>query len=164
MGICPICNKNAEESVPEFMSLFKCDRCGYFGIDKSYSPLFQSTYIEIPNHLLSGFIREYSDRNGDYYYFKFDKNEVEYIINQLPRDNDVLGKARKLLLAIERRTKHPGQKIELIWEQDYPLAYSQNTRELLYYLEYLKGIGQIDGTGTIRGTWETSITVDGWHH
>jgi hypothetical protein len=112
--------------------------------------------------LLSGFVREYYYRNYDYYHFTCDKNEVESIKKQVPRDNDVLEKAKKLLLAIARNTKHPGAMVELFWNKDYPLAYSQNEKEFQYYLDYLKEKGFTKDTAARHNSWYGYITADGW--
>ncbi|MGA2799076.1 MAG: hypothetical protein ABSE63_15965 [Thermoguttaceae bacterium] len=112
-------------------------------------------------HLLSGFIREYCERNKNFYHFKCDKNEVESIRNQVPHDNNVLEKVRKLLLAIERRTEYPGYDIPLESDIDYPLAYCKESKEFHYYLLYLKDKELIFGINRAGG-WDCHITVPGW--
>ncbi len=167
---CPICTQNAESHDFDSWSCIDCRICGKFKCDTDYLTHFQihrgqfylGPYNEIPRHLLSGYIREQSERNSDYVILSLESDNVEIIKRQIPRDNDVLEKSRKLLHAIERRTKHPGEIIELNLEQDYSLAYSHNEEEFRYYLEYLKDIGQINDAGSTHGFWAGFITVDGW--
>jgi hypothetical protein len=162
MAPCPICNKEVQHQMVGFAHRFMCDRCKIVEIDNSYFATFNSTYRTISTYLLSSFVREYYERHNSPYPFKFDSSDVESIANQLPRDNDVLEKTKRLLLAIERRTKHPGEMIELVYEQDYPLAYSQNADEFIYYLQYLKDKGLINDPRARKISWYGLITVDGW--
>lgn len=160
MEICPICSGHAKSTVEDRKEYIDCPKCGKFGYDRDY--LFLNQCSEVPRHLLSGYVREYSERNNNYIFVTSDQDEIEIIKRQLPRDNDVLEKARKLLLAIERRTKYPGEMIELLWEKDYPLAYSQNAKEFDYYLKYLKNKGFINDPMARHNSWYGLITVDGW--
>ena len=164
METCPICTQSAENRTTGSQPRFHCDRCGKFGFNQPYFPnsYSQSAYGKIPNHLVSGFVREAYERNTNYLILSFDPNDVELIKKQIPRDNDVLGKARKLLLAIERRTQYPGQRIELPRNTSYPLAYCQNDEEYNYYLDHLEKQGHIEGGYSIHTGWYGFITVDGW--
>ncbi len=161
MEPCPICGKDAEKSILQPYDVFTCKLCGKFKIEIKSSFEFKLLYKNFPPHLLSGYVREYYDREKDFYYFKCNYNEVESIRNQLPHDNDVLEKVKKLLLAIKRKTEYPGHNIRLIPQKDYPLAYCQNDDEFHYYLFYLKNAGLISGQNSSSG-WECKITIDGW--
>jgi len=162
MDTCLICNPNAEKPKSEFKE-FDCEKCGKYCCNKIvWLKGIEEIYKEIPIHLLSGYIREQSERTGIPFELTDKKDDIEIITKQLPRDDDVLEKARKLLLALERRTKYPGEMIGLNGEQDYPLAYCQNVEEFRYYLKYLIDTGLINHPSIMRGAWECMITVDGW--
>jgi len=66
-------------------------------------------------------------------------SNVEVILAQYPRT--VREKADKLLLAIQRQTKHFGQQVPVTPATDYPLAYARNLGEFDALLEYLVELG-----------------------
>jgi hypothetical protein len=162
MEPCPICTGSAEKQNQGLAKYYDCERCGIFQLNVIALNLFQDIYTEIPKHLLSGFVRENYERNKIHIILPYDTNYVELIKLQLPSDNDVLEKARKLLLSIERRTEYPGKLIKLIYETDYPLAYSQNSRELDFYLRYLNDKRYVHQEMRDDSSWIGYITIDGW--
>jgi hypothetical protein len=116
---------------------------------------------EINSHSLIGYIREHSERDGRPIFLSYESKNTEIIKQQIPRDNDVVEKSKKLLFAIERRTKYPGEIVTLESKEDYPLAYCQNAQEFHYYLTYLKESGLIAGESDSDG-WDCWITLSGW--
>lgn len=164
MDRCPICQQDLDkQDTHNGETYYTCKRCGNFKSNKVVILQgISNVYSEIPLHLLSGYIREQSERNNNFVLLSNKPDDIEIIKSQLPRDNDVLEKARKLLLAIERRTKHPGQNIPLSWENDYPLAYCQNESEFQFYLTYLKDKGLTKDPAARHDSWYGYITVDGW--
>ena len=162
MVTCPICNGNAEKHDSGEMSLFDCDRCGKFRCDTMYLSHIQWPYYEIPRHLLSAYVREHSEPNHNYVLLSFESEKVENVKGRILQDNEVVEKAKKLLLAIERKTDYPGQSVELQRDTSYPLAYCRNDEELYYYLDYLLKQGYVSGRSSIESGWYGFITVDGW--
>jgi len=80
------------------------------------------------------------------------------IPDRSPREKQI-----KLLRSIERKTKYPGQIIELNWKYDFPLAWASNYEEFLYYINSLHDRGFLSNEMT-SGLSSVTITADGWDY
>ncbi|MDE0178608.1 MAG: hypothetical protein OXP36_08410 [Gammaproteobacteria bacterium] len=77
----------------------------------------------------------------------------------------VVDKQRILLEAIERRTQNPASRVNLICDQDYPLAWATDHDELEYLLDSLQARGHLalvnrQGDRVV----ESQVTPSGWEY
>ncbi|MHB8069404.1 MAG: hypothetical protein ACYDIC_16050 [Desulfobaccales bacterium] len=75
-----------------------------------------------------------------------------------PREKQII-----LLQNIERKTKYPGQRVELSLKYDSPLAWASNDEEFLYYIISLQDRGLIINNMT-SGLCHVTITANGWDY
>ena len=75
----------------------------------------------------------------------------------------VSDKQRIVLRALEQRTKHPGDQVELYFEMDYPIAWATSADEFAYLLSALIDRGLIHGPERFNNPWcSFVITPTGW--
>lgn len=156
---CPICDQPGEDrGYNEGLDArrFECDRCGTFLFDP------HSRLIPLGDHRLSGLTREQWEHFHRPLSIPYDPREREELLRRAPDDKDVRDKAKRLLLALERKTARPGENVNCGRETDYPLAYARDYQELLYYLEHLSERGLVETVGEDRSAWTGRITPAGW--
>lgn len=142
---CLFCGKDASSNLAgssDFTEIVNCDRCGSFLANKILLLSFRHGEKIQDGYLLSGFVREQNELELDPPKFS-DHKVCEEIAKQLPRS--ISDRARKLLQAIARKTKFFGDDVQLIYKNDFPLAYASNEQELGYFVKYLKQRGFIEG-------------------
>jgi nucleoside 2-deoxyribosyltransferase len=70
-------------------------------------------------------------------------------------------KSTRLLLWLARKSKYPGDSVDVNRSEDYPLVYGTRERELWFFLEDLRERGLINHLATTVGSVCT-ITAKGW--
>jgi len=116
------------------MAQYHCPVCGKYEM----SPFVPE--IQAPNHKLSAWIREQNER-GDPPRFTQEKT-IASILAGMP-DYRPLEKQLKLLQALERQSKTPGNRVKLNHQKDYPLAFADNPNELAFYIQALEERGLV---------------------
>ena len=134
-----------------------CRRCGFFRIGEMAVRRLESD--QVPRGLLSAWIRDHREF-GRQPPTILNEN-LEGIVGALP-DYRVADKQRLLLAAIERRT-NPAETTKLVFEEDYPVAWSENGRELRYLLNALGGRGLINLKERAEDA-ACEITPKGWDY
>ncbi len=142
------------------MAQYHCPVCGKYEM----SPFVPE--IQAPNHKLSAWIREQNER-GDPPRFTQEKT-IASILAGMP-DYRPLEKQLKLLQALERQSKTPGNRVKLNHQKDYPLAFADNPNELAFYIQALEERGLvISKTTKFPNTAPTvsgvTITPAGWDY
>ena len=110
-----------------------CPRCGFFRVGEMAVHRLETD--QVPRGLLSAWIRDH--RAFDRHQPTVLKESFAGILGSFP-DYRVADKQRLLLVAIERRTKS-AETTKLVFEEDYPVAWSENGKELRYLLNALNG-------------------------
>lgn len=161
---CPICKLDAQDvrvwDYGERLSL-ECARCGKFTITGTAAAIVESRDLA-PK--FSAWIRERSESNAEVP--EINSNRLKEIEAALPNYR-VLEKQLLLLRAFERRTKYPGEAIDIIRRFDYPLAWAAGEDEFRYLLQALieRGlIRRMDGPPDLEDsfTYKFVITTAGW--
>lgn len=134
---CPVCKRSEgveEKQISQSMAQYHCPVCGKYEM----SPFVPE--IQAPNHKLSAWIREQNER-GDPPRFTQEKT-IASILAGMP-DYRPLEKQLKLLQALERQSKTPGNRVKLNHQKDYPLAFADNPNELAFYIQALEERGLV---------------------
>ncbi len=153
---CPLCGSGSRNVTFDFDTSAECYDCSYCGSFKA-SKMF--VLAQRPaNHLISGVMREYWEQHGER--LLITTENVDDLEQLAPGDRDVREKSRRLLLALANKTEHPGGKVGLNLNLDYPLAYCRTSEELEYYLDHLEEEGLIRSPGNHE--WCYIITAKGW--
>jgi len=158
---CKICLEQAWLVVDSECEYFLCDRCGEFiieGIPGLASGLQESRVTQEVRYKLSAWIREKREMDMDRPVIN--RENLDMIINNLPNYSPS-EKQMKLLRNIARKTRYPGESIELNIEKDYPLAWALNYQEFVYYLYSLKNRELLELRRGGR-TFSVKIAPKGW--
>ena len=88
--------------------------------------------------------------------------DIPALLTQAPASFDISGKARKLLSAVARHSKFPGDSVTLPFKTAFPLAYvSNNSSEFIYIVRYLMAQGWVTNSGHLEAEVLT-LTPAGW--
>lgn len=162
---CPICKIDSDKFSAQTIGdryTCECSRCGRFEISDTAS--FIASRQEIDPRI-SAWIRERNEFGGEFP--KIGSRTLDEITETLPTYK-VTEKQLKLLRALERQTKHPGAKVLIIPETDFPLAWATSEDEFNYYIECLLQRGLITSAEDLeRGksfVYQVIITSAGWEH
>ena len=74
---------------------------------------------------------------------------------------NVAEKLVRVLDYLKLKTGHPGQRVDIHHEMDYPIAFCQNGEELQYLLDHLRGMEFVGGEAGI-GEELAVLTPKGW--
>ncbi len=130
-GPCPICsleNRNVQSWDGGERSSLECRRCGKFTVTSTAAAMIKSREL---SPLFSAWIRDRSETGGDPP--KIDSKSLNEIATNFPRYR-VTEKLLILLRALERGSEHPGSKVEIHFDLDYPIAWAESGGELRYLL------------------------------
>jgi hypothetical protein len=159
---CPICNLNDDRikiegsGFPNVTSRVKCPRCKVFEVPE----LFLRTSPKTPNPKISAWIRNLNEQGAEVPLINWDtlKELRARLPEYSPREKQI-----KLLQNIERKTEYPGQRVELTYLDDFPLAWATGDDEFVYYINSLKDRGLLSA-GLAMGQCDVTITADGWDY
>lgn len=163
---CPICKlEDQKVSISDYgerLSL-DCPRCGRYMITRTAKSSAERKSLGAK---LSAWIRNRTEVGAEQP--EIDTKELKDIEAILP-DYSVSQKQLLLLQSIEKNTKFPGQKIDIVTNFDYPLAWAANEEEFVYYLRALieRGlVSRVDGPSDLNDSWafQIVITPAGWSY
>jgi hypothetical protein len=163
MKTCPICkltdNRIVRENTGTLDQLIriKCPRCKNFII--TFEALVD-TENQGPIPKLSAWIRDFNEKRSSApeIYRESLKEIPASLPNYSPREKQVI-----LLQNIERKTEYPGQRVELNYLDDFPLAWATGKDEFFYYITSLKDRGLLSADMAM-GLCDVIITADGWDY
>lgn len=161
---CPICKLDAKDvRVWDYgeRSTLECARCGKFTITRTAVAMAKSRQLE-PK--LSAWIKERSETGAEVP--EINSKILEEVASALPSYR-VAEKQLLLLRALERRTKFPGQAIDVHPDFDYPLAWASGKDEFIYLLRSLIDrslVRHTDGAADLGNSFVfgVEITSVGW--
>lgn len=161
---CPICKLDAKDvrvwDYGERITL-ECSRCGKFTITGSAARMAESRNL---GPKLSAWIRERSESVSEIP--EINTDTLKDVEGALPNYR-VSEKQLLLLRAFERRTAFPGQRINVVPNLDYPLAWASGEKEFVYLLHSLIDRGLVrrsDGSADLNDSFvlQFEITSAGW--
>ncbi len=162
---CPICELDAQDVQVKDRGerkAYKCARCGSFKITRTAERQVKKL---IQDSRLSAWIRDRNERGLDIIEIHTGniKEILERLPNYTPREKMMI-----LLKNLERMSKYPGDKAEIVPRCDIPLAWANSTNELMYYLQALSDRGLIlllaEAKISDSFTPTVAITADGWDY
>lgn len=161
---CPICKLDGQNvrvwDADERLSL-ECSRCGNFTITRTAASIAERMVL---GPKLSAWIRERNELATDIP--EINSNTLKDIEALLPTYK-VSEKQLLLLRAFERRTRFPGQTLNVEPHLDYPLAWASGEKEFKYLLRSLfeRGlVSRTDGPTSLDDSFSylICISADGW--
>ena len=156
--ICPVCKHDhgvSEQLLSESMASYRCPICGAYEMPRFVPEVLGGP---VPNRKLSAWIREKNECGEK---VRFTKEEViDNILASIP-DYRPFEKQLKLLQALGRRSRAPGDTYQVNITIDLPLAYASGAKELAFYLQALEERG-LAKKATASGHME--ITSAGWDY
>lgn len=167
---CPVCTLAEGQSFPVSIDIrdtfhVKCERCGPFSIART-AVITRSEKIKKP--ILSAWIRQKAIEGVSPP--EFDSKSLDLVLKNLPKYSPV-EKQALLLRGIMKNTQHPGSKVSVFSEIDFPLAWAENKDELNYYIKALqeRGLIGINTEGLSDNVidefpFEVWITPAGWEY
>jgi len=154
---CPVCKYETPQIVPTDNDGFEvdCQRCGPFRIGRR-------AVFGLPRETsnLSAWIRQQHEFSRDPP--QISQHSLDAILRLLP-EYTVADKQRLLLNAIGRRST-PGEKVDLAYDTDYPLAWAQTGNELRFLLDALRDRGLVRRSGQTGGAIRWTLAPDGWDY
>jgi len=159
--ICPICkeDKFVQVQLPTGRSHeYNCAVCGSFIITRTAEAMIRDRE-RFPR--LSAWVREHEEYGRKPPEISSDtiKKMLYNLPNYSPLDKQLI-----LLRAIERRTKHPGFRVELNDWVDYPLAWADNSDEFSYFLDSLQERHLATLETAMSEPSHVTILTDGWEY
>lgn len=161
---CPICTSEKVKSPNPggFGKLvYECEICGEFCISRELADDLPT--MKTNPRLISAWIRSQNEINNK---IPFVNSELVENLTKYPQNISTLGKQLLLLRAIERRTDYPGKEILLLADRDYPLAYANNDKEMIFLSKSLeqRGFITLNKERLELGIIQTTITSTGWEY
>jgi hypothetical protein len=124
---CPLCRVGDGVTVSGgTVWAVRCARCGEFEVAQEF---VRRNREKGPFHDLSGLARECFERGERLRLTTENAAEYEGLAPKT-----VTEKVARLLHAIARKSRHPGQKVDLYGANDYPLAYASNKNEAIWVM------------------------------
>lgn len=165
-GECPICGlsqKDVRTSDSGERLTLQCARCGNFTITRTAARV---GVRKGAGPKLSAWIRERTESGVEAPIVN--SETISQIVDGLP-DYSVSEKQLLLLRALERRSKYPGDVVNVVPEHDYPLAWSEGEKEFRYHLRSLidRGLAKrVDGPPDLNDSFvfDIEITPAGWEY
>ncbi len=163
---CPICKLENPDitysDAAEKLSV-QCPRCGNFRITRTAARMAESRQIA-PR--LSAWIREATEAGREIP--EINSRNIDAIELTLPAYS-VSQKQVLLIRALARKSKFPGDEIQVIPEYDFTLAWASNQEELAFYLRTLVERGllrdALEGAHTLNEMVASlAVTSDGWEY
>ena len=140
-----------------------CLTCGKYYITDSAERCTDDEKVKEELYLVSAITRQRSE-NKDAEPFLVTKeiltNEAEFqaeFLSKAPKS--VLGKALLLSQYIARKSSHPGDEVTINLQQDYPICFCKNAKELIFYINHTEDSGDIK---RVRPGNVLSLTPKGW--
>ena len=162
--ICPICKLDKQDvrvwDYGERLSL-ECARCGKFTITRTAASMAGRKNL---GQKLTAWIRERTESDAEVP--EINSNTLDEVEAALP-NYKVTEKQLILLRAFEKRTRFPGQLLDIISRLDYPLAWAGSEEEFEYLLRSLIGqnlIRRTDGPNDLSDSsaYKFEIAATGW--
>lgn len=156
-----------------FIYTVRCARCGDFKLprndarriflpiaqgEKTAGELRQGEWAE-SLHLLSGFCREAKVAGDEPPYIR-DPDTAKAMCEAAP--TEVADRSDRLLLNVARMSAHPGTKVDVLRDRDYPLAYSRNHQDFNFIARSLDGRRLIEYKQLGGGPNRITVTARGW--
>ena len=139
---------------------FECPRCGPFLMTDTL--LADAAPLPLNDHNLSAWIRGEMEFNRPSPEFTTDR--LQEVQSNLPHYRPA-EQLTLLLRAVEKKTKFPGDRVRLIWDVDYPLAWASNSHELKYLIDALCDRGMLSlASQAIAQESLLVITPMGWDY
>lgn len=164
---CPICKLAAQDIEREFDYgegvTLNCARCHRFTITRTAESIAERRDL---GPKLSAWIRNRNEQGADVP--EINSNSLDDIVEGLPeyspREKQII-----LLQNLERKSRYPGDAVQIIPEFDVPLAWASAKEEFLYYLDSLIKRDLVRRTDEKTRTLDdisisVSITANGWDY
>lgn len=130
----------------------------------------QNEQFQKKRHLLSGLVREINETGTVPTIFERDL-DTWLSDSRIPDDDDIDGKARKILMYARKKSPHYGSRIEMHLEREMPVAYAKDSEEFAALLKLLNDSGLADAkvyeSDTSAGRMyadssDVELTARGW--
>jgi hypothetical protein len=157
MGNCPLCNNEAEinETGPlGDIANYNCSVCGKFSLSGTATSVITDPKYKANLYIISGYVI-HQNINGRTP--KILSDDIENIIKS-DHPTSVLEKIDSLLVWMGKRSTEFGQKIRLVRDKQYPIAYAKSGREFRNIQDAAEEMGYV------KGNWADglSLTVKGY--
>jgi hypothetical protein len=174
---CPLCASTVGVEITDHVDMVpgkwrvNCPRCGEYKI-------VSETRVSALRHRddlyrLSGLTREKTERKRARPHHQgqheehidivsgLDPKDLESLFAQTPHEFDIATKVRKLLAALARKSRKPGDDVQINDDIDYPLAYARDGEELRYFVNYAVAIGWLTSNNNTHSML-VRLTPKGW--
>ena len=171
---CPICDDESRLLTTSDRGEridYDCPRCGVFRITRTASRMLVGSS---DLHKISAWIREKKEYDRELP--EIDSDFVRKGKDQLP-DYDPMEKQLILMQVLKRKTKYPGDRVDIVSVFDYPICWSSGMEEFGFYLDALQERGLLafyDGKDESKmerkkmthdlSSFEVEITAKGWEY
>ncbi|MBN1507349.1 MAG: hypothetical protein JW955_10915 [Sedimentisphaerales bacterium] len=156
--ICPICKHNQgvvrDVLTNGDMESCQCPVCGKYAVSFEWSSVREQSPSD---RKLSAWIREQNEQGETP---ELTRKRIEIVQASLPNYRPI-EKQLKLLQALERRSRAPGELVNLTLDVDFSLAYASNPTECAFHLRGLEERGLVKSKTVINNTM---ITSAGWDY
>lgn len=162
---CPVCKKDdaqdfyfIDSSTQLSCYVIRCPRCGEYTITDELCDRLK--FEPSPKNRLSAWLRSRNESKTNIK--RLDAKSIEELEGLLP-DYSVPEKQNILLQNISRKSKWPGDEVELDLKNDLPLAWSGTDKEFRFYLKALEERGLLRNNSTMS-TVSVVVTSLGWEY
>jgi len=158
---CPLCSKNIEITNADIETdnfNVKCETCGKFKIKKETVELEDGVKkYEYKKYILSGITRQRSDDGIE---TEITNSNIKQLIDSASIPGDLLEAIDRVLFYIQGKTSDYSDKVKILYDTDYPIAFSKNRNEFQFILMRLVEIGYLH----IYEKVNFRITIEGWKY
>lgn len=152
---CFLCGRESqhEDQLDRDIIVVSCNCCGVYHISEEATFQLEpngSLSSQSDQRRLSGVMRERLELHDGRNITPILSSNIQALLSLAPEPFDVAGKVRKLLIALGRKSLHPGGPVPISEDADCSLAFASNPGEFLYLSEYATQQGWIERKFNIR--------------
>ena len=140
-----------------------CKRCGRYSASYEVFFTMQHNQDESIKQALSGLSREMHELGGkspEFLTYNLDDYRKQH---QIPDLDDVEQKTEKLLQRLRGKSQYYGERIPLLYDDDYPLAYAKNATEFIALIKLLEEGGYVRLLGETNVDVHAVLSANGWN-
>lgn len=164
---CPICDLEDQKLVGARdyggRRRIECERCGDYSITNTAEGVVHDLNA---GHKVSAWLRDRSELNIDVP--ELNSDTIKDVVHGIP-DYSVTEKQLILLRHISRKSDHPGKRVQIVTNFDFPLAWASGEDEFTYLVKSLRARGLVEldeDNEESQGSFSyfLVITTEGWSY
>jgi len=133
-----------------------CNTCGDYIISRTAASVLESDDYNEVRYKFSGIVRNANEK------VVINSENFKHWIEASDFPETPIEKMDKLMEYLQERSRYIGEDVRFNLQNDYPIAFAKNEKELEFLLETLEERGLVKGLGSVTPKRTFRLTGDGW--